>query len=92
MRSGRGTITDATYDLSAAAFDNPDHADIVIHNYRWRLSLAPGESRFDADESRLAGRPAVTVPTITIARNCPLSHLPKASPILSSVACRNTAA
>lgn len=57
---------DATYNLSAAAFDNPDHVDIVVHNYRWRLSLAPGEPRFDADESRLAAKPPVTVPTITI--------------------------
>ncbi|MGV0743904.1 alpha/beta fold hydrolase [Mycolicibacterium sp. XJ870] len=57
---------DSTYDLSAAAFDNPDHADIVLHNYRWRLSLAPGEARYDADERRLAAKPPVTVPTITI--------------------------
>jgi len=57
---------DTTYDLSAAAFDNPDHADIVIHNYRWRLSLAPGESRYDADEQRLAAKPPIAVPTITI--------------------------
>lgn len=57
---------DATYDLSAAAFDNPDHADIVIHNYRWRLSLARGEARYDADERRLAAKPAITVPTVTI--------------------------
>ncbi len=57
---------DATYDLSAAAFENPDHADIVIHNYRWRLSLAHGESRYDADEHRLAAKPQITVPTITI--------------------------
>ncbi|MGV0736120.1 alpha/beta hydrolase [Mycobacterium syngnathidarum] len=57
---------DATYDLSAAAFDNPDHVAIVVHNYRWRLSLAPGEARYDADEARLAGRPPVTVATITI--------------------------
>lgn len=57
---------DATYDLSAAAFDNPDHVDIVIHNYRWRLSLAAGETRYDADEKILAARPAIRVPTITI--------------------------
>ncbi|MDT5066086.1 MAG: hypothetical protein QOK02_2241 [Mycobacterium sp.] len=57
---------DTTYDLSAAAFDNPDHPDVVIHNYRWRLSLAPGESRYDADEQRLAAKPPITVPTITI--------------------------
>lgn len=59
-------FADTTYDLSAAAFDNPDHADIVLHNYRWRLSLAPGETRYDADENRLAGKPAVTVPAVTI--------------------------
>ena len=58
---------DAAYDLSAAAFDNPDHVDIVIHNYRWRLSLAAGESRYDADEQQLATKPRITVPTITIA-------------------------
>jgi pimeloyl-ACP methyl ester carboxylesterase len=57
---------DATYDLSAEAFNNPDHADIVVHNYRWRLSLAPGETRYDADERRLATKPPITVPTITI--------------------------
>lgn len=57
---------DRTYDLSAPAFDNPDHVDIVVHNYRWRLSLAPGESRFDADEQRLAAKPPITVPAITI--------------------------
>lgn len=57
---------ESTFDLSALAFDNPDHVDVVIHNYRWRLSLAPGEQRFDADEQRLALKPPVTVPTITI--------------------------
>jgi len=59
-------VDEATYDLTASAFDNPDHADVVIHNYRWRLSLAPGESRYDDDERRLAAKPAITVPTITI--------------------------
>ncbi|MFB8274592.1 alpha/beta fold hydrolase [Nocardia colli] len=57
---------DATYDRSAAAFDNPDHVDIVIHNYRWRLSLAPGEPQYDAYEQQLAAGPAITVPAITI--------------------------
>lgn len=59
-------FSDATYDLTAGAFDNPDHVDIVVHNYRWRQSLASGESRFDADERRLAARPPITVPAITI--------------------------
>ncbi len=58
---------DATFDRTAASFDNPDHAAIVIHNYRWRQSLAAGEPRFDGLEARLSRRPVVSVPTITIA-------------------------
>jgi len=57
---------DATYDRTAASFTNPDHVDIVIHNYRWRQSLAPGEPRYDDLERRLAAKPAITVPAITI--------------------------
>ncbi|WP_395308724.1 alpha/beta hydrolase [Mycobacterium sp. AMU20-3851] len=60
-------FTDSTYDLSAAAFDNPDHVEIVVHNYRWRQSLAPGEARYDADEAKLAERPTIRIPTITLA-------------------------
>jgi pimeloyl-ACP methyl ester carboxylesterase len=40
--------------------------DIVIHNYRWRLGLAQGESRYDDLERRLATAPTITVPTITL--------------------------
>jgi pimeloyl-ACP methyl ester carboxylesterase len=58
---------DATYERTAASFDNPDHVGIVIHNYRWRLSLAKGESRYDDLERRLFEGPVITVPTITIA-------------------------
>ncbi|HET9993329.1 MAG TPA: alpha/beta hydrolase, partial [Kofleriaceae bacterium] len=57
---------DATFDRSAAAFDNPDHVAIVIHNYRWRLSLADGERQYDHLEAKLAPGPAIAVPTITI--------------------------
>jgi pimeloyl-ACP methyl ester carboxylesterase len=57
---------DATFDRSAAAFDNPDHVAISIHNYRWRLGLAEGEARFDALEKRLDEFPVITVPTITM--------------------------
>jgi pimeloyl-ACP methyl ester carboxylesterase len=57
---------DATFDRSAASFDNPDHVAIVIHNYRWRLGLAEGEARYDDLERRLAAGPAITVPTITL--------------------------
>jgi pimeloyl-ACP methyl ester carboxylesterase len=57
---------DATYARSAAAFDNPDHVAIVIHNYRWRLGLVAGEPRYDALEARLATAPPIAVPTITL--------------------------
>ncbi|MEV0588656.1 alpha/beta hydrolase [Nonomuraea sp. NPDC050310] len=60
------TFDDATFERTAAAFDNPDYAAIVIHNYRWRLSLADGERRYDALERRLAARPVIKVPTITL--------------------------
>jgi pimeloyl-ACP methyl ester carboxylesterase len=58
---------DATFDRTAAAFDNPDHVDIVIHNYRWRLSIAPGEPKYDALEQKLFTAPVINAPTITIA-------------------------
>ncbi|MGK5731946.1 alpha/beta fold hydrolase [Streptomyces sp. URMC 124] len=57
---------DATFERTAAAFENPDYAPIVIHNYRWRLSLAEGERRYEPYEKRLAARPVVTVPTVTL--------------------------
>jgi pimeloyl-ACP methyl ester carboxylesterase len=57
---------DATFDRSAASLDNPDHVDIVIDNYRWRLGLAPGEPQYDDLEAQLATAPLITVPTITL--------------------------
>lgn len=57
---------DATFARSAASFDNPDHVDIVIHNYRWRLGLADGAPAHDDLERRLAERPPISVPTITM--------------------------
>jgi pimeloyl-ACP methyl ester carboxylesterase len=57
---------DATFDRSAASFDNSDHVGIVIHNYRWRLGLAEGEPRYDDFEKRLAASPDIAVPTITL--------------------------
>jgi pimeloyl-ACP methyl ester carboxylesterase len=56
----------ATFDRSAASFNNPDHVDIVIHNYRWRMDLAKGEAKYDEYEQRLAKAPVITVPTITL--------------------------
>jgi pimeloyl-ACP methyl ester carboxylesterase len=66
LASPKWEFDDATFDRSAAAFDNPDHVAIVIHNYRWRLSLAEGEPKYDDLEKRLAEGPSVSVPTITM--------------------------
>jgi pimeloyl-ACP methyl ester carboxylesterase len=57
---------DSTFARSAASFDNPDHVDIVIHNYRWRIGAADGEERYAALEARLASAPAIAVPAITM--------------------------
>lgn len=64
--SPKWKFDDATFDRSAAAFDNSDHVAIVIHNYRWRLGLAEGEPKFDALEKRLAEGPGIPVPSITL--------------------------
>jgi pimeloyl-ACP methyl ester carboxylesterase len=64
--SPRWDFGDETFDRSAVAFDNPDHADIVIHNYRWRLGVAAGEPQYDDLERRLADAPVIAVPTITL--------------------------
>jgi len=66
IASPKWRFDDATFERSAAAFDNPDHVAIAIHNYRWRLGLAEGESRYDDLESKLARAPAISVPTITM--------------------------
>jgi pimeloyl-ACP methyl ester carboxylesterase len=64
--SPKWNFDNATFERSAASFDNADHVDIVIHNYRWRLGLAPGEARYDELEKQLAASPVITVPTITL--------------------------
>jgi pimeloyl-ACP methyl ester carboxylesterase len=65
--SPKWNFGDSTYDRSASAFTNPDHVAVVVHNYRWRLSLANGEPQYDTFEQRLSAMPVITVPTITIA-------------------------
>lgn len=64
--SPKWNFDDAAFERTARSFDNPDHVDIVIHNYRWRLGLAQGEAQYDALEARLAAGPAIAVPTITM--------------------------
>ena len=66
LASPKWTFDAATFDRSAAAFDNPDHVAVVVHNYRWRLGLAEGEAKYDDLERRLATGPSITVPTITM--------------------------
>jgi pimeloyl-ACP methyl ester carboxylesterase len=66
LLSPRWDFDDATFERSAASFDNPDHVSIVIHNYHWRLSLADGEPQYDDLERRLADGPVIAVPTITL--------------------------
>jgi pimeloyl-ACP methyl ester carboxylesterase len=66
LASPKWNFDAATFERSAASFDNPDHVAIVIHNYRWRLGLAAGEPKFDELEQRLAAAPTISVPTITL--------------------------
>ncbi|HSC59711.1 MAG TPA: alpha/beta hydrolase [Rhizomicrobium sp.] len=66
IASPKWNFDDATFDRTAAAFDNPDHVAIVIHNYRWRLGLAEGEAKYDDLEKKLAAAPVIAVPTITM--------------------------
>ena len=66
LASPKWQFDEATFDRTAASFDNPDHASIVIHNYRWRLGLDEGESQYEELEQRLAKGPVITVPTITL--------------------------
>jgi len=66
IASPKWRFDDATFERTAASFNNPDHVSIVIHNYRWRLGLAEGEPKYDDLEKRLAEFPVITVPTITL--------------------------
>jgi len=66
LASPQWRFDDATFERSATAFDNPDHVDIVIHNYRWRIGLAEGEKRYDDLEQKLVQGPVIAVPTITM--------------------------
>ena len=66
IASPRWDFDEATFDRTAQSFDNSDHVDIVIHNYRWRIGLAEGEPAYEDLERRLAEAPVITVPAITL--------------------------
>ena len=79
LASPKWDFDEATFGRSAAAFDNPDHVSIVIHNYRWRLGLAEGEPHYDELESRLAKGPTISVPTMTLEGDANGAPHPEAS-------------
>jgi pimeloyl-ACP methyl ester carboxylesterase len=79
LASPKWDFDEATFERSAAAFDNADHVSIVIHNYRWRLGLAEGEPQYDELEQRLAQAPNITVPTITLEGDANGAPHPEAS-------------
>jgi pimeloyl-ACP methyl ester carboxylesterase len=79
LASPKWDFDEATFARSAAAFDNPDHVSIVIHNYRWRLGLAEGEPHYDELEQRLAAGPTITVPTVTLEGDANGAPHPEAS-------------
>ena len=66
LASPKWAFDDATFERSAKALDNPDHVDITVFNYRWRLGLVQGESQYEALEQKLATAPSIGVPTITL--------------------------
>jgi len=59
-------FSDATFAESAVAFDNPDFVDVVLHSYRHRCGLAPGDPALAALAARLTTRPTINVPTVVL--------------------------
>jgi len=66
IASPKWAFDDATFNRTAASFDNPDYTAIVISNYRFRLGVVDGEARYAGLEAKIAARPVITVPTITL--------------------------
>src|SRR6266404_1179193 len=66
LASPKWNFDDATFARTAASFNNPDHVKIVIHNYRWRLSIADGEAKYSDLEQKIFAGPSISVPSITI--------------------------
>ena len=66
MWSPKWSFDDTTFERSASSFDNPDFVDVVIHSYRHRYGLVPGDPAYAAIEQQLAAQPPIRVPTIAI--------------------------
>ena len=66
MWSPTWAFDDATFERSAAAFDNPDFVEVVIHSYRHRYGLVPGDPAVAHVETMLTAQPAISVPTVSI--------------------------
>jgi pimeloyl-ACP methyl ester carboxylesterase len=66
LASPKWRLDDATFARSAPAFENPDHVDVAVNSYRWRIKLAEGEARYDEIEKKLAAHPTIGIPTITL--------------------------
>jgi pimeloyl-ACP methyl ester carboxylesterase len=66
IASPKWNFSEATFERTASSFNNADHVAIVIHNYRWRLGFADGESKYDDLEDKLSKSPVITVPAITL--------------------------
>lgn len=64
--SPRWAFDDATYDRTALSFDNPDFVEVVIHSYRHRFALTPGDPALLDIERRLQAQPPITVPAVTL--------------------------
>jgi pimeloyl-ACP methyl ester carboxylesterase len=70
MWSPEWDFDEAVFTQSAAAFDNPDFVEVVIHSYRHRFGLVPGDPACAEIEARLAAQPQISVPTISIDGDC----------------------
>jgi pimeloyl-ACP methyl ester carboxylesterase len=66
MWSPNWAFDEATFERTASAFNNPDFVEVVIHSYRHRYGLAPGDPRYAPIEAKLAAQPVIAVPAITI--------------------------
>jgi pimeloyl-ACP methyl ester carboxylesterase len=81
VASPKWNFDDATFDRSAASFDNPDHVGIVIHNYRWRLGLTEGEAKYDDLEMRLAEGRSSRCPPLRLKAMPMVHHIRTANPM-----------